>query len=161
MTMLDRDEVPKAICASASQALSQYHRSSGEPLDDMPEYFVQSIVADRLGEVLTFTLETSFWKLFRFVNRQSEEHLSSSMRFDTIVYDHYVGRARDVADLLGVIEVKKGYSVTRVASDIQKLKAIFFPLGFSQAFGAVLFYFLPSRLRLLKPTQGRPVTNGS
>jgi hypothetical protein len=137
--MQDPDEVPKTICASAAQALFRYHQFSGEGLEDMPESFVQSFIADHLGCVLTFTLETSFYKIAKIANKQDENHPWNNRTFDMAIYDYYAGKSRSDTHFLGVAEMKKGNYVKQIKADIGKIQD-FVTLGVPMSFGAVLFY---------------------
>ena len=50
----------------AVYAVRRYAEISGEdPAIDMPEFFVPSLILDRLGNEVTFTLETNASKLLR------------------------------------------------------------------------------------------------
>jgi hypothetical protein len=137
--MLTPDEVLETVCACAAQALFRYHQISGEGLEEMPESFVQSFIADRLGDVLTFTLETSFYRLLAFENKQSESGPLNNRKCDMIVYDHRAGRSRVKADLLDVVEIKKGYKPAEPNGDISKIQQLS-AMGASIPCGAVLFF---------------------
>jgi hypothetical protein len=152
--MLDPDEVPKIICASAAQALFRYHQLSGEGfLGDeyhvMPESFVQSFITDHLGCVLTFALETNFYWLSKLFGKQNENDRRNTKTYDIAVYNHYTGGKRDDDVLIGIVEVKRGYNEKEIDADIQKINE-FFTLDTNISFGAALFYCWRSDVQTAK-----------
>jgi hypothetical protein len=124
--MMDIDQLLQKFCEAGADAMRRYAEISGEPPDELPEYFMPALIFDRLGSKnMTFTLETNFSKLAewnkcarvrrglppqpleeRELLRLAEE--VRRPRVDMVLYKDKLGCPKHELDIWCIIEFKRG-----------------------------------------------------
>ena len=118
------DDVMQKVCRYAAEAVRRYVDISGTTPGDMPEYFMNSYVFDKLGSEITLTLETGTtelksWDADTKARRSSKadvsnlvalkaavQRLDRSGRIDLVAFDGQ-SQAKDEEGMLALIEFKR------------------------------------------------------
>jgi hypothetical protein len=125
--MVEIDHVMAKFCEADARALYRYTLISGMDLSNSPEYFMQSLIMNELGDFnekgshLAFTLETPFSTLWQWNSEAKDRRgdptpsdrrkLPNSLRalkVDMIMFQGGSGVSKDKYDFLAFLEFKRG-----------------------------------------------------
>ena len=161
--------VARRICDEMAGILERYAAVSGEGILEMPEGFLRDLIFDRLGDVLTMTLESNTRRVWKWnYDYLIPKEYNNGRRPDLILFTGddpgYDPIKKQEMGAFSLVEIKKWFNLNSALSDLKKITDWFrwldCPHGMFCAFLEVPYDEGIRQMRAAADAAGHQVTAG-